>query len=384
MKKILLCTTALLAASSVFAAEGVNVSFEGQSKFEAGMVSKPKDSQTYITPSQKKSAFYTTQKASLKAEGKSDSLTYGAVMRLQMVGNGSDGMSDARNSRSHIYMDTDAGSVHLGGNFAASKLMQRDASNIASATGGVDGDWANFLYAGVDPAIANLAKDVTVNNVDTLANRLDSNSESARKITYMSPRISGVQLGVSFTPDVNNTGNSKFSNAADFTYFGNTVYVKNLWSAGLSFKHDMNGVVLDLAAVADKGDATIQNGATEFNDLQTFSVGGTVATNGFSFAASYHQDGKSLTPKEAEKFESYFWTLGAAYENGPMSTSLTYLQGEKGDNSAKLQTQIVSLGADYEVAAGLKPFAEVTMIRHKIDKASAKSTVFLLGTKVKF
>ena len=305
-------------------------------------------------------------------------------------------MSDARNSRSHIYMDTDAGSVHLGGNFAASKLMQRDASNIASGTGGVDGDWTNFAYTG---------NDQFVTSVDTLTNRMDYNGEGARKITYMSPRISGLQLGVSFTPDMNNNGAKKANDlSGDYTvsidgvptavtivkdqFDGSTVYVRNLWSAGLSFKHDMNGVVLDLAAVADKGKAT-NNNAVELNDLQTFSVGGTVATNGFSFAASYHQDGKSLQTKSltnATKFKSYWWTLGAAYENGPMSTSLTYLQGEKGFDNNRTKTQIVSLGADYEVAAGLKPFAEVTMVTNKFDdkSAKAKATVFLLGTKVKF
>ncbi len=377
MKKILLCTTALLAASSVFAAESVNVTFEGQSKFEAATVSQDSAHKAYITPSQKRSAFFTTQKASLKAEGKSDSLTYGAVLRLSMMGNGSDGMSDARNSRSHIYMDTDAGSVHLGSNFAASKLMQVDASKIASATGGVDGDSARYFASSANSLV----------NVDTLANQMDINGESARKITYMSPRISGVQLGVSFTPDLNNTGSEKLTNVRAANEDGKTnAFVKNLWSAGLSFKHDMNGVVLDLAAVADKGNATVQN-SSELNDLQTFSVGATVATNGFSFAASYHNNGKSLTVKDSsKKFKSYFWTLGAAYENGPMSTSLTYLQGEQGADKARTKTQIVSLGADYEVAAGLKPFAEVTMVTNKFDdkSAKAKATVFLLGTKVKF
>jgi hypothetical protein len=382
MKKILLCTTALLAASSVFAAEGVNVTFEGQSKFEAATVSQDKTHQKYITASQKRSAFFTSQKASLKAEGKSDSLTYGAVMRLQVIGNGTDGMSDARNSRSHIYMDTDAGSVHLGSNFGASKLMQVDAGKIASGTGGIDGDFSKF----VNTKLANVFSDV-----NTLANQMDANGESARKITYMSPRISGVQLGVSFAPDMNNVGDqTALDNVATVNGEPNK-YVKNLWSAGLSFKHDMNGVVLDLAAVADKGNATVQNKingvTTELNDLQTFSVGGTVATNGFSFAASYHNNGKSLQAKTTgSKYKSYFWTLGAAYENGPMSTSLTYLQGEQGGDKARTKTQIVSLGADYEVAAGLKPFAEVTMVTNKFDdkSAKAKATVFLLGTKVKF
>ncbi len=192
MKKILLCTTALvgLAAGSAFASDDVKVSFEGQSKFEAGTKRQDTNHKAPLSfsPNQKSSAFYTTQKASLKAEGKADSLTYGAVLRLEMVGNSSDGMSDARNSRSHIYIDTDAGSVQLGSNFAASKLMQVDASTIASATGGIDGDWTNFaampdysssldisyvangVKVSSDAAAKSIAASSVITSVDTLSN----------------------------------------------------------------------------------------------------------------------------------------------------------------------------------------------------------------------
>jgi predicted porin len=413
MKKILLCTTALfgLAAGSAFASEDVKVSFEGQSKFEAGFVNQDRDHKLPLSfsPNQKTSAFYTTQKASLKAEGKSDSLTYGAVLRLQMIGNGSDGMSDARNSRSHIYLDTDAGSVHLGSNFAASKLMQIDASSIAAATGGIDGDWTNFSNLGAaDPKAgefalrkANVFSSSIVTSVDTLSNRLDSYGESARKITYMSPRISGLQLGLSFAPDMNNTGGQ---NRTQEMYMGLDARVKNLWSLGLNYTNTFNDVNVSLSAVADRGQAVTRQitseaeldivrmatlGNAKINGLQTYSLGGMVGANGFSVAASYHNDGKSLTIDNL-RVKSSWWTAGVAYENGPASVSLTYLNGKKENksNDYNVKTQVVSLGADYEVAPGLKPFAEVTMTNFKPKNAEKEdkfnSTVFLMGTKLKF
>ena len=442
MKNILLCTTALfgLAAGSAFASEDVAVTFGGQSKFEAGTKSQDSKHKQALSfsPNSKSSAFYTTQKASLKAEGKSDSLTYGAVLRLQMIGNGSDGMGDARNDRSHIYLDTDAGSVQLGSNFSASKLMQVDASTIASATGGIDGDWTNFANtnaynlkgtegkavtyngnqtltdANVEDSIAN---SFAVSSVDTLGNRIDT-GESSRKITYLSPKISGVQLGVSFAPDLNNTSGNNMLTSSNVnkdgtvttvseTYFGMPVRVKNVWSLGLSYTNDFDGVNVAFAAVADKGDAKNQQKTSEtkdgvvtkstdapfaVNNLRTYSIGAVVGTNGFSVAASYHNDGKSLKPKEEDSIKSSWWTTGVAYENGPMSTSLTYLSGEKKnkDSTVGVKTQVLSLGADYEVAPGLKPFAEVTMVKFKPKNTTvktdsqAKATVFMLGTKVKF
>ena len=83
-----------------------------------------------------------------------------------------------------------------------------------------------------------------------------------------------------------------------------------------------------------------------------------------------------------------------AYKNGPMSTSLTFLDGKRGFANAKLSTQAYSLGADYEVIPGFKPFAEVTLVKYNPTGAqatnllnggnSAKATVFILGTRVKF
>ena len=410
MKKLLLCTTALfgLAAGSAVAAEDVAVTFHGQSKFEAGTKKQDTDHKGYLpnSPNQKSSAFYTSQRASLKAEGKSDTLTYGAVLRLQTVGSQSDGMGDVHNDRSHIYVDTDMGSVHLGSNFSASKLMQVDAGTIASATGGVDGDWTNFasettLKSNKTNSSGEIAKNFissfAVTGVDTLSNRMDS-GESSRKITYMSPRISGLQLGVSYTPDFNNSGTGAQPDKT-IRYFGVPVKVKNLWSVGLNYTHTINDVQIAFAAVGDKGQANnADNTEGKLRDLKTYSIGGSVGTNGFTVAASYHNDGQSLTLKTEDRFKSSWWTAGVAYANGPMSVSLTYLAGEKGskNDGRKVKSQLVSLGADYEVAPGFQPFAEVTMVQYKpknetvtfngqpYDTTKAKATVFMVGTKLKF
>lgn len=446
MKKLLLCTTALVGfvAGSACAAEDVKdvmVSFSGQSKFEAGTKHQDTNHEAPLSysPNQKSSAFYTQQKASLKAEGKTDSLTYGAVLRLQTIGDSSNGMSSTRNDRSHIYLDTDAGTVQLGSNFAASKLMQVDASTIASATGGVDGDWTNFLGTSVWDVPANsgsinvdgrnitisqyaasFANSASIQGVDTLANRLDYKGESARKITYLSPRISGMQLGVSFTPDINNNGgNDVVRNGmlddSSMMYFGLPVRVKNVWSLGLNYTNTFDDVNVSFSAVADRGKAVRQNisgtitdvygntksfATDKVRDLKTYSIGAVVGKNGFSVAASYHDDGQSLTSTAEDRFKSHWWTAGIAYENGPMSTSLTYLSGVKGfkNGGQTLKTEIISLGADYEVAPGLKPFAEVTMVKFKpkdtqsgyfpdgssYDTSKAKGTVFMMGTKLKF
>jgi len=420
MKKLLLCTSALAALASWSAqADEMKVEFHGLSTFEAGYVNNDKNHRNYFdySPNQKTSTFYTEQRASLKAENKADSLTYGAVFNLQMVGNSNTGSGDFSTTRSYIYVDTDAGSVHLGSNVSASKMMKIDAGTMASATGGVDGDWTNFAQSGYDfnpnsEEVNN--KSVTkliITGVDTLANRIESSqAEGSRKINYVSPIISGVQLAFSFTPDMSNkgTGNpASTGNGKAVYYFGNQVQVKNLWSLGLNVKHNVNDIDLGLSLTGDVGtnnnnlgDYRIYDNSTppkvtktvKLRNLKTYAVGASVASKGFTLAASYQDDGKSLTDqnnKTFDKFKSNWWTVGLGYGQDKWSTSLTFLQGKKGNNDNNVKNTQLSLGADYEVVPGMKAFAEVTGVKAKtnlkdVDSDKTKATVFILGTYLKF
>ncbi len=457
MKKLLLCTTALVGfvAGSAFADESaantMQVTVGGNSKFEAGSVSRTKSQRTAysFSPNQESSTFYTSQKAYLKAEGKSDDLVYGAVVRLQTVANSANGLGDTRNDRSHIFLDTNAGSVQLGTNFAASKLMQVDAGTIASGSGGAsDGDWPTFVD-GAWERTANSAydNDAVFTNADQLSDKLDGRVEGARKITYISPTISGVRLGVSFTPDLQNNGGEGALDDNKATYLGSQLRVKNIWSLALSYNNSFNDVDVALSATGNSGTfnkrsvsnpdgiqavnlvgpkgntistyvapngamatsqqiANLQSGNLQNrNNLKTYALGGVVGYNGFKVALSYGSDGKSLSPTNVpanqpnlggSNYKSTWWTSGVAYESGPGSVSLTYMNGTKGNknsgsdnNYPQVKTTVWSLGAAYEVAPGLKPFAEIDQVTLKPKKVTNgntkyKATVYLLGTRIKF
>lgn len=436
MKKILLCTTALVGFASLASAADMSsngdmqVSISGNSKFEGGYVKRDHDHKKDFTfsPNQKTSAFVTSNKAAIKAEGKNDSMTYGAVVRLQTVANQSNGMGDSGMDRSHIYVNTDAGAVQLGTNFAASKLLSVDAGNVASATGGVTGDFAKFLDIREDTVHGSMV----ALSADTMTNRLDGNGESNRKITYLSPRISGAQLGMSFAPDMENNGGQGANRTNTKRYMGRPLSAKNLFSVALNYKNSFDDVNVMFSVAGDFAKAKQENerdvvffdkyavvngeavgNATEEafekrktggnqvrNDIKTYSVGTVVEYQGFSGALSYSKDGKSMTPKGYD-FTSYWMTAGLGYKNGPMSTSLTYLYAKKGNKAAVegdvdagntnplVKTSAVSLGADYAVAPGLTPFAEVTTALVKPSKVingntKQRATVFILGTRVKF
>lgn len=419
MKKILLGTTALAGlvfGASAFADDtsAMNVTIGGNSKFIAGGISRDKaqEKKFSFSPNQKSSTFFSSQKAFIKAEGKTDDLTYGAVIRLQTVANSANGKGDTRNDRSHIYVDTNAGSVELGSNFAVSRTMALNAGTIASGTGGAsDGDAPTFFDQSQSYA--------DFLSADNLSDRLDGRVEGARKISYISPTISGVQAGVSFTPDARNNGGENAQEDTmrnQTTYLGTKLNIKNIWSLALKYSNSFNDVDVALSATGNFG--KFNNNATqtihentsikgfpgttfqtvetvnvgERNNLRSYAVGGVVGYNGFKLALSYGTDGDSLARKDSKKSDvkASWYTAGIAYDFGPGDVSLTYLNSKRSatnenDDTHSFRTTAYSLGTAYEVAPGFKPFAEVTYVSLEpkgYDKS--KSTVYLVGTRIKF
>jgi len=491
MKKLLLCSTALaglVAGSAIAEDKAMTVTVGGTSVFEAGYVSQSRTYKDYFSfsPNQKTQAFWSTAKAYIKAEGKTaEGLVYGAVMRIQTVANSANGVGDTRNDRSHIYLDTNFGSIQLGSNAAASKLMQVNAGTIAVATGGVDGDWNLYVNPNnARNADNSNASSLMFSGLDLLSNssNVDGKPESARRISYFSPRFNGLQVGLSYASDLSNSGSENLlssdnnyttglksvsaattvngiidlttltqegtlgfsgstnANISDVyamptMYFGTVPRVKNAYSIALNYMNNFNDVDVAFAATYDGGSTPTSYGVSDgsnsvsasINKMKVWSVGGSVGYKGISFAAHYGNNGKSLTAKSMyasngtnsvlanfSGFKSTFWDAALAYENGPLGVSFSYLAGKNkmgtvsvSKNGAAavnqtlptVKTTVMSLGAEYQVAPGLKTFAEVTAVKVKptnstyttmagntvtYNSDNNKATVFMLGTQIKF
>lgn len=77
-----------------------------------------------------------------------------------------------------------------------------------------------------------------------------------------------------------------------------------------------------------------------------------------------------------------FWTLGGAYEWNDAGVSVTYLNSERGANDY----ESLVIGADYILAPGLVPYAEVSFF--EADEGASvidnDGTVLILGTLLSF
>ncbi|MBN8544069.1 MAG: porin [Alphaproteobacteria bacterium] len=386
MKKILLGTTGLIGAALLSAAahaETPKVTLGGFADFQAGQTSDDRDDNN------RGHGFRNDNEISVRVDGKTDGgLGYGAVIDLETDITDNNNNSGGNATRTFTYLEGNWGRFEMGGNRGATAAMGITAGDVAVATGGIDGDWTNFTN--VDGTIAvpgatlaasggfiTKAKGFADHGVTTALG--DENFYNSTKVSYYSPKFSGFQVGASYTPDMEDRGQTvaRVDNAAG--QFG------EIFEIALGFDHQFeNGLKLGAAGTYENGDH--DTAANE--DIRTYSIGALLGYQGWSAAASYGSWGDSGRAVNTNNDDSDFWTLGAGYETGPFGLSATYLNStrETGATTDNDFTNFV-VGADYKLAPGLTPYAEVSF--YEFDQGGAggfdnDGTTFLLGTQVAF
>lgn len=374
MKKILLGTSGLVGAVALFAgaalAETPKVTVGGFVDFQAGIVDQ--DSDTAAGTDVRNHGFRNDSEVSFRADGKSDAgLNYGAQVDLEADVTGDSNGQGVNASRTFAFVDGGFGRVEMGSNTGAAQALKVDASNIASATGGIDGDFTQFVTLPTGgnfvttPALPLAHGDTTVLN--------DENTDNVNKITYYSPRFSGVQLGVSYAPDSSDRGQTVSRTDSDANQAG------DVFDVALNYAGQWDDVSFGAAATGQFGDAEAAN----TNDLSAWNVGANLGFAGVKVAGSYGDWSDSL---QTSNSEATYWTAGLGYEFGPFGTSVTYLNSTIETGAVSDDFTNISVGADYKLAPGLTPYAEASF--YEFDAAGTTSdnegSVVILGTQLAF
>jgi len=338
---------------------------------------------------------------------------------------------------SHIYLESSYGRIEAGSPIDAASNMLIDSSEIASATGGDWDRYAKFdsadLKQGYDfgPSFATFGEFFLDNKlVSAVENRPYSN-EPGRRISYYTPKFdfgkgAKIQMGISYTPDSSNTGAddpSKNSTRVEIKkigrngvatneYFKFDQSVKDAISGGVVLEQNISdGVDLKLALTGEYGkasnakkmnntngspdplkdtsDAQKELGTYKLKDLKTYNIGAILNAGNFSYAASFGSLGKSLTTPEFHRTgrETTYYTGGVAYKQGPFTTSLTYFRSDQYKNTV----DCVTIGTDYKLAPGFKPYAEISGFSLKgkpeydngnLKKKKTRGTIALIGAKL--
>ncbi len=379
MKNILLGTSALFGAAVLATgalAEDPKVMIGGVIDAQAGIVNEDRDAGL------RNEAFRSDTEINVSVAGKSENgLGYGAVIDLEADTSNDAFGQGANASRTYVYLDGAFGRTELGSVEGSAHTTQVTAANIARATGGINGDW-NFFNShptGADVNFLTVAALPTYHG-STAVSGGDLITANANKFNYYTPRFSGFQLGLSYTPDagvrgqgLNTTGTNVIRNEANGNY-------ENIVDLGVSYQGELSGVNVNAAVGGQSGES--ENAALQ--DLQAYNAGLVLGYHGFSIAGSYADWSDS---GRANNQDQDLYTLGAAYDFGPFGASVTYLNSsvETGATTENEFDNIV-LGADYKLAPGLTPYVEASFFDFDggLGTTDNEGSVVIVGTNLSF
>ena len=278
------------------------------------------------------------------------------------------------------------GKLSIGTEDTACGCLSVGGDSIAVATGGIDGDYTDWINQNVAGSST-----IEFGDVYFTSPSLPVSSSKVNKLFYETPSINGFQFSSSFVPDsdmkgtVNNfTGSTKKGDGYTDVIDLAAMYNK---------KYDRYAVEAYIGAQTGKAKITDSNQLRR--DIRAFGVGTTIVRDNLSFGTSYIDWGKSGTVKNGNgKYGAKAYTVGFAYEYKDLQASLSYLNSKRAggletgfehvNNYNKLQS--ISLGGDYKVAEGLGAYLELThfQFRQKDNEVSNHGQVVLSGLKLKF
>ncbi len=294
----------------------------------------------------------------------------------------------------YIWTEGGFGRMVIGAENGPSYLMHYSAPWYA----GVNGvDSPNYRYT-----VAQAAR----TNTQTLI------ASDANKITYFTPRFSGFQFGLSFTPDNSDRNGEQNGWGSAYDRSSGTA-VENIVALAGNFSRDFGSVSFGASAGWESGsssvvgdfdgdDSTPDTGVEE--DPVNWHIGSEVSKGGFTLGGAYYRaegfnqsDGSvsilslsnygdgvafdlggerlllagsadsqirvtdyhpTATAYDVSKdIEQIAWAVGASYGAGPWNIGIAYLQSEWKlsvlNSNAAGETSVVGIGASYQAAPGV-------------------------------
>ena len=268
------------------------------------------------------------------------------------------------------------GTLQLGDEDGAEDVMNYGGETLMGATGGIDGDHDDYLFRGgwltSGIAFASGAQSFAAIAGDTA---------DSTKISYFTPRVSGFQFGVSFTPTPNDGDETK----ADGDW-------EDHIGLGLNYDGSFGGFRVRASAVYSTAASTVSlpplSFSTQLEDTAAWSAGAILGWGPFSVAGNITDNGDSGY-WVGSGVASTYWNAAASYRSGRVDLAA-------GDFESRLDWgavgpwesifTITSVTADYSAAPGLGIYAELDLVE---DQSYTSATVnnaiaVILGARVSF
>jgi len=173
------------------------------------------------------------------------------------------------------------------------------------------------------------------------------------KITYYTPRFSGIQFGISYTPDENENQGAAFGTPVTGDETEGAVLAEVL-EMGLNWNGNLGNA--SVRASATYASAQPEEAAGENrNDRDEWSVGFSASMMGWAFGAQYENgetNGGALST--VTQRDDNQWRAGLTYSTGPWVLGLEYAIREiEDDATGEDEVEIWGLGANRNLGAGI-------------------------------
>lgn len=293
-------------------------------------------------------------------------LTVGARFEVQTEADGGAGAGVNDTEESYIYFSGNWGRVNFGAEDGAAYLLQIAAPSADSNIDGIDPDieFVNFAATTVTPLNYELAP-----------------TQDADKVTYLSPKISGFQVGASWAGDSiqDGLGSGLAGQTAD-TSGSAAGTLHDVIEIAARYDGEVNGVGFHLGGGyvnADQSDASADSGSYD-----GWNVGLKLDIGAFGLGGSY---------SEQENFtgtgdDSDVVVVGADYVTGPYKFGVSYFNSETDVAAANDEIERFSAGAGYTFGPGMSFRGSVHLydIDDNVAAGDNDALAVVLGTDIQF
>ena len=269
----------------------------------------------------------------IKASNKANNgITYGVRVELEV---NTDSSSNA--DEVYAFLKGDFGTIEMGDNDGVSNQWLDGAykthAGMSGPFGGLGGIAPVFLSAGMPNSLS----------------RTDWQpwtSSDRTKITYITPKFSGLQAGISYTPDGG-------ANGASFGEKDNNGSWEDMMEFGLRYSNKFNDVGVNASVVYES--ASREAGSSS-EDIDILAAGARFSFGAVSIGANFRDNGnKDFTAAQvaAGADGGSYYAVGLGYKMGGLKTSIWYSAGSD-ETSSTVSRDVTrwGIGAQKVMAKG--------------------------------
>ena len=258
--------------------------------------------------------------------------------------------------------------IWISGTFGRIVVGEDDS---ASGVMGIYPASAGHSTFGVIFPIAQLAKGGGVGQHGNFALGTDADDE---KIAWYSPRVGGLAIGASYTPNSAGDGDDGPTKDNDEGEFSQHVGLGLNWAGGLGDSAVSVGFGYNQAQLEAPKGAVV-------SDRSDWAAGASVSMMGVTVSGNYTVDNRGMDDGDKSSL-----AVGATYGDLLPGTLVGVTFGTTEDEAADTTNSAVSFGARYTLGPGITLAGEIQFwdIEGAGDAADNQATVALMGTMISF